>query len=369
MASSEESRCGGELTVTVLVPSYRRPELLLRCLDGILAGTRIPDQIVVVLRESDTQSQEMVARWCERGGARAQMLEVTHVTEPGPMAAANAGLKLARGDVVALIDDDCVPTERWLERIMAHYADSEVIGVGGRDIVHHGEEISAEPSRVVGRITWYGRIIGNHHQPAFDEPVQVDHLKGANMSFRREVIPVYDLNLRSGVHHEVDVAFGARAGGGRIIYDPHAAVHHYPAPRWFGHQRDSEDLGAVEDLAHDWAYVMLKHLPPLSRAAFWVFALTIGQHWRYGIVRMLVRLPVEGMVAVRRWRAAMRGLFAARRTLQATARQEKDADAAPVGGREGDVEPEAEGVLGSAAGKASASQAHNVRGHREEMTR
>ncbi len=330
MTSSEDSRCGGELTVTVLVPSYRRPEMLLRCLDGILAGTRLPDQIVVVLRDSDTQSQQAMARWRNRVGARADIVDVARVCEPGPMAAANAGLKLARGDVVALIDDDCVPTEQWLERIMAHYADPGVIGVGGRDIVHHGDEISAEPSPVVGRITWYGRIIGNHHQPAFDEPVQVDHLKGANMSFRREVIPVYDLNLRSGVHHEVDVAFGARAGGGRIIYDPRAAVHHYPARRWFGHQRDSEDLRAVEDLAHDWAYVMLKHLPPVRRAAFWAFALTIGQHWRYGIIRMLVRLPREGMLAVRRWRAAMRGLFAARRTLHAARGRAPDAEGVPA---------------------------------------
>lgn len=300
-------------TVTVLVPSYRRPELLLRCLDGVLAGTRLPEQIVVVLRDSDAESHGALEGW---RAAHPGLVDVAEVTEAGPMAAANAGLRLARGEVVALLDDDCVPTERWLERIVAHYADPQVIGVGGRDIVHHGDRISAEPQPVVGRITWYGRIIGNHHQPGFTEPVEVDHLKGANMSFRRAVIPRYDLRLRSGVYHEVDVAFGARAGGGRIVYDPVAAVDHYPAPRWYGHERDSEALQAVTDLAHDQAYVMLKHLPGWRRAGFWLFALLIGQHHRYGLLRMAVMLPREGTLAARRWRAALRGLLDARTTLR-----------------------------------------------------
>ena len=136
------------------------------------------------------------------------------------------------------------------------------------------------------------------------------------MCFRREVIPDYDLRLRSGVYHEVDVAFGVQAHEGCIIYDPLAIVDHYPAPRHYGHPRDSASLQAVTDLSHDNAYVMLKHLPPLRRAAWWVFALSIGQHWRYGFLRMLARLPSEGRTAVMRWRAALRGLREARQTLR-----------------------------------------------------
>ena len=157
-------------SVTVLVPSYRRPEMLLRCLDGVLAGSVAPDQIVVVLRDADEDSRRALTDW-RAYPDRPDIVEVAEVTEAGPMAAANAGLKLARGDVVALLDDDCVPTERWLEHLLVPYADPEVIGVGGRDIVHHGEVISAQPQPVVGRVTWYGRIIGNHHQPGFDRPV------------------------------------------------------------------------------------------------------------------------------------------------------------------------------------------------------
>lgn len=313
-----------EPTVTLLIPSYQRPEKLLACLDSVLAGTRTPEQIVVVLRDTDEDSHHAASDWARVEERRDALLEIAEVTEPGPMAAANAGLHLARGEIVCLIDDDCVVTEDWLERILSHYADPQVIGVGGRDIVHHGDEIEADPQPAVGRLTWYGRIIGNHHQPGFREPREVDHLKGANMSFRRSVIPVYDLALRSGVYHEIDVALGA-AGGGSIIYDPLAAVHHYPAPRYYGHDRDSESAQAVTDLAHDCAYVMLKHLPAVGRAGFWLFALTIGQHQRYGLLRMLLMLPRERTTALTRWRAAMRGLFEARNTLRHASNTEGDA--------------------------------------------
>jgi len=47
---------------------------------------------------------------------------------------------------------------------------------------------------------------------------------------------------------------------------------------------------------------------------FLAFALAIGQDRRYGLLRMLARLPAEGALALRRWRAATTGLVEARHT-------------------------------------------------------
>ncbi|MBD3291873.1 MAG: glycosyltransferase [Armatimonadia bacterium] len=302
-------------TATVLVPSYRRPDALAACLDGLIAGSRLPEQIVVVLRDTDEQSHEAFDAWMDEHSAdHTRMIDLAEVDQPGQMAATNAGLALATGEIICFIDDDCVVEERWLERLLAHYEDPDVVGVGGRDIVHLRGEVVGEPRPEVGALTFCGRKIGNHHQPDFDEPRRVAHLKGANMSYRREVIPPFDVHLRSGVFNDTDVSLGAAADGGELVYDPLAAVHHYPKPRFDGHKRASEDLEAVYDLAHDYAYVMFKHLSGGRRMAFWLFALLVGQHWRYGLLRMLVGLPREGGLAFRRWKAAMAGLLEARRT-------------------------------------------------------
>ncbi len=326
MEPSADHRNAAGLHATVLVPSYRRSDSLLRCLEAVLAGSRLPEQIVVVLRDGDDESRTQLAAWL-RDNPHAEMIDVATVAEGGQAAATNAGLRIAHGDVICFIDDDTAPTREWLERLLAHYADPAVVGVGGRDIVHHGDAVSFTPAAVVGRITWYGRLIGNHHQPAFEEPRAVAHLKGANMSFRREVVRGFDTNLLGAHFTDTDASLGAGRHG-RLVYDPLAAVHHYPAPRTGGFNRRSERVDELRADAHDAAYVMLKHLTGARRAGFLAFALAVGQDRRYGLLRALARLPVEGGLALRRWRAATAGLLEARRTARQTNARREDRDRA-----------------------------------------
>ena len=297
------------MTVTVIVPSYRRPDSLLACLDATLAGARLPEQIVVALRDTDEDSHQALDGWRAQAGELASRIELAEVTEPGQAAASNVALALARADVVCFIDDDCQPTTEWLARIISHYEDASVVGVGGRDIVHHGETISAQPAGPVGRVTWYGRIIGNHHQPVGDQPREVQHLKGANMSFRREAVPGFDRNLLGAHFSDTNVSLRASTSG-RIIYDPLATVDHYPAPRPHGFARASVSPEQVFADAHDWAYVIPGRLSLIGRAGFWAYALLVGQDRRLGALKMLLALPRGPRAALRAWIATVHGLSA-----------------------------------------------------------
>ena len=94
------------------------------------------------------------------------------------MSALNAGLAHCTGDVLAITDDDAAPRSHWLARIEGHFASDPKIGaVGGRDWIYHDGVVELGDSTVVGRILWFGRVVGNHHRgvgPARD----VDLLKG-----------------------------------------------------------------------------------------------------------------------------------------------------------------------------------------------
>ena len=67
------------MTVTVLVPSYRRPDALRTCLEGLFAGSVLPTEIVVVLRDVDEESQRQFAEWTERGDFVDPSVAVRHV--------------------------------------------------------------------------------------------------------------------------------------------------------------------------------------------------------------------------------------------------------------------------------------------------
>lgn len=306
------SSSNDQLRLSVIIPTYRRREGLRRCLEGLAQGLRLPDETLVVAHESDPESTDLEATLGPvRGRLRARLI---WAEQAGQIHQMNAGLAAATGDVVCFTDDDCVPRPEWLKRLAAPYADPTVGGVGGRDVVHHGDRVSEKPGRVVGRITWYGRIIGNHHLCFPPGLVEVQHLKGANMSFRRAVTPPLDphmvLGAGSGSQNDTELSLAVRAQGYRLLYDPEALVDHYPAPRHGSTHRDLNHPEQVYLDGHNWAYCLCKHSGRGRRLAFLVYAFGVGCGNRPGLVKYLCAVPRGPWAASRQWLTACRGLYA-----------------------------------------------------------
>lgn len=306
------------MTVGVLVPSYRRPDSLIRCLEGVLAGSVLPDEIIVVLRDVDEASRRALGEWLGQGrlDAAGVTLRQALAERPGQIVAMNCGLAAATADVVCFIDDDCVPRADWLERLVAHYGDPQVGGVGGRDVVHEGGETLGGRVRCVGRLCWWGRLVGNHHLDYEGGPVEADHLKGANMSFRRALLRPFDERMSGGscCLNDTDASLHVRGQGYRLIYDPAAIVDHYPAQRFDTSTRVKTDPNLVYSDSHNWVYCLFKHFGPVQRAVFLIYALVVGGGTRYGLVKWMLALPRGPAAATVQWWASTRGKLAGLRT-------------------------------------------------------
>ena len=266
--------------ISVLVPSYRRPTALRECLRALVRQTTMPDEIIVVVRRGDTASEEVVRR-C--GHAAVQMVAVT---EPGVLAAMRVGLLSCTGDVVAFIDDDAVAPTDWLARLMALMQDG-VGAVGGKD------RVAGAPGACttdVGRITRWGRIIGNHHVGA--GPVRdVDILKGVNMAVRRDAValPVGLKGDGAQRHFEVAMMLHVRAVGWRVLYDPSIIVDHYPAVRHDSDARDQPDRAATRAAAYNLVNCLLSFRPELlTRRA--IYGITLGDRAAPGLGRAIAAL-------------------------------------------------------------------------------
>lgn len=311
------------VSLSVIIPSYHRPDSLRRCLEGLAASTHLPAETLVVLHQEDHDSLAALAQlpeWSRRLSLRTVLVE-----QPGQIPQMNAGLAAARSDVVCFTDDDCVPHPDWLERLAAGYADPGVGGVGGRDVVHNGESINHDRGRVVGRVTWYGRVVGNHHLVFPPGLREVQHLKGANMSFRREAVPPLDpwmaLGPGTGSLNDTDLSLAVRRRGWRLVYDPEAQVEHYPAPR---HGRTHRDYANPEQVyldSHNWTYLNLKHFPLGHRAAALAYAVLVGSGNRLGLVKLAWRCLHSPRGAWRQYRATWAGLRAGLRDWQRARKQ------------------------------------------------
>ncbi|MEL6163750.1 MAG: glycosyltransferase family 2 protein, partial [Cyanobacteria bacterium J06628_3] len=221
------------MSIAVIIPTYRRSQDLARCLEALQNLTRPADEVIVVVRDTDTQTWSFLQTFDTKN----LPLRTATVTVTGVVAAMNAGLDEASTDIVAFTDDDAAPHPDWLARIESHYlADDCVGGVGGRDWVYHGSDLEDGNSRTVGQVSWFGRVVGNHHIGA-GEAREVDVLKGVNMSFRRAAIQDWHFDGRmkgtgAQVHFELAFSLKLKRAGWKLIYDPQVAVNHYPAKRF-----------------------------------------------------------------------------------------------------------------------------------------
>jgi GT2 family glycosyltransferase len=293
-------------TISVLVPSWRRPDALERCLRALAAQTAAPLEIVVGLRDGDDATAALIDRLAPTLGVT---LRHGTTADPGVIAAMNAALALCTGEIVALTDDDTEPHPDWLARIARAFSDSRVAGVGGRD----WQPLERGDRAEVGRVQWFGRTIGNHHLgagPARD----VDVLKGANAAFRRSLLTAIGFDTRlagSGAQMfwELAVCLPLRRAGWRLIYDPAIAVDHHIAVRHDDDQRHRGLFSAPPqiDAVHNETLLLLEHQRGISRLAFRLWAFLVGTRIEPGLAQ-LPRLVLAGDAhAVARWQATREG--------------------------------------------------------------
>lgn len=319
------------MKLTVLVPTYRRAADLRRCLAALEQQQRRPDQLVVVTRRDDDETHGSLTSRPPLG----LPLEIVHTRQPGQVAALNAGLRAARGDVVAILDDDTAPWPDWLDRIEDHFARAPRLGgLGGRDMIRaEGFPAGAETSRV-GRVSWYGRWIGQAHR-GMGPPREVDLLKGCNMSFRRAAIEGvwFDGRLKgSGAQWFNDAAFSlaVKRTGWQVVYDPAIRVDHFLGQRHAGDERELLMPSDVYGVVYNETLILLEYLPPLRRAAYLGFAVTVGTRRAPGLLQWLRAVFAGGRADPEFYSAAWRGRLDAWREY----RRDRQADAAAPDGRE-----------------------------------
>jgi GT2 family glycosyltransferase len=303
------------MRVTAIVPTFRRPKDLMRCLECLKKQTRRPDEVIVIVRDIDTETRA----WLDAYDPEHLPLRQVMVYVPGQVAALNAALDVAEGDVVAITDDDGGPRPQWLERVEAWFErDPRVGGVGGPDWTHVGDATYDGSAGVCGHVQWFGRIDARASQEK--QPLEVDILKGCNMSFRRRAIEDVRFDTRlAGTGAQVfnDFAFclAVRRAGWKLIYDPQVEVDHYPASRADEDQRNAFVYKAHANAVHNRTLLLLTHLSGAARLAYVSYALLLGSRPWPGLALLppgvLQHGPQHGL---RYWSATAEGHVAGLRT-------------------------------------------------------
>lgn len=303
------------LTTTVIVPTYKRPDYLVRCVRSLFSQGLLPNEIILVSRDIDELTHKVIAELQGEFGNTIPILN-PHVSEAGFLPPISKGIECASSDILVFLDDDAEAFPDWLEQIVLFYNDSEVGGVGGRCINYFDFKLVVYPkAKIVGNLSWYGRCVGNMYKDTtFTQHVEVDFFMGGNMSYRRQLLNKIQIdsviNSNVAFHWELDVAQQVKKLGYKLLFDPNIKVNHYSAPRETDGLR-SVNYDGVYYSNFNYAYLMIKHLSTYGRVAYLFYTFMVGSQLSSGVLHLLVKLVSDRQID---WRndilASIRGRLA-----------------------------------------------------------
>lgn len=266
--------------VSVIVPTYHRPQGLAAAVSSVLAqdvGGR-PVEVIVVVSDPQAAKDVAAARALADSDPR---VRVVLTERRGPGAARNAGIRQARASLLAFLDDDCVARPGWLAAGMRTAAVVDL--VQGRTVAA-GEAGPWDRFVANDRISWLW--------------------EACNLFVRREAIRVgglfdedFNPTRRVGRHFGEDVEWGWRLVryGATFAYCSDAVVAHAVERRRF-----SEMLARRLELR--WFPLLLRVAPELRRK----FVAGVFLDRRHAVAApgfaLLALAPVAG------WRARRAGL-------------------------------------------------------------
>jgi GT2 family glycosyltransferase len=198
------------IQISVVVPTYRRPDLLKRCLQA-LTGQELDTSQYEILVVSDGPCFE--SRSCVNEMLYKSVATIRYLYLPqkgGPAAARNLGWRTAAGAIIAFTDDDCIPASNWLTQIMQYFYNPLCHVIYGRVKVPTGHQ----------RLTDFERQTTRLETPAFVT---------ANVACRRSVLEQvggFDEQYKVAWREDSDLEFALLSNGETPYYAPDCLVYH-----------------------------------------------------------------------------------------------------------------------------------------------
>ena len=221
-------------SVAVIVPTYNRAASLRRLLQSFDA-LEVPDGARVEMLIVDNDSTDGTAALLARAEGRSMkfLFKVLHEAQRGKASALNAGLKVAAGEILVVVDDDVVVHPQWLVKHLE---------------CHEAMPFDAVQGRVLPGVDPDGRPADSRRLREYNIPIidygesfcAVRGMTGTNMSFKRDVfakVGFFDPRLgpgAAGFSEDTEYSRRIREAGFKIGYSPHAIVYHELDPARYG---------------------------------------------------------------------------------------------------------------------------------------
>ncbi len=211
--------------VSIVIPVHNKFEITYFCLCALLFAFNQTTFEVIIVDDGSTDETADIDTIVE--GIRV----VRHKTALGFVNSCNDGAALARGEFVAMLNNDTEVTARWLDELVSTFRNFNNVGLAGSKLLYPDGHLQE-----AGGIVWnsgnpwnVGRN-ANAADPSFNYLRQTDYVSGAAIMLPTELwkqLGGFSAEFAPAYFEDTDLAMKVRAAGHCVVYVPTSTVFHY----------------------------------------------------------------------------------------------------------------------------------------------
>jgi GT2 family glycosyltransferase len=296
---------------SIIIPNWNGAQFLPTCLDALCQQTYPSIEIIVVDNASQDGSQDLI----KSGYPIAKLVELPE--NRGFTGACNAGIKTARGDYIALLNNDTEVDSGWVAAVVnafqqhpdAGIVASKMLLFDQRDTIHTAGDFFTLDGRAGNRGVW------QKDEGQFDQEAWVFSACGGSSVYRRtllDTIGLLDDEFFFSLE-DMDLAWRAQLTGWRCLYTPAAIVYHHLSATGGGVTASYYD-------GRNLIFTLVKNYPSALWRKYWRRVLAAQfevaweavKAWRGPAARARIRGMVAGLWHMPRWWKKRRSVQTAR---------------------------------------------------------
>ncbi|WP_144266628.1 glycosyltransferase family 2 protein [Paenibacillus curdlanolyticus] len=207
---------------SIIIPTYNKAAYLKSCIESIGDHTDLPYEIIVV----DNQSTDETGAYLREIGTQVRYRILD--SNLGFAGAVNAGLMMAKGTTVLLLNNDTLVTDNWLDNMLAClHSDARIGMVGPVTNYISGDQRVEVPYEEIEDMYEYAKR-NNETNPAKWQ--RTDRLTGFCLLFRRTLLErtgYFDEGYEIGNYEDDDFNIRVRLQGYSLVIARDSFIHHF----------------------------------------------------------------------------------------------------------------------------------------------
>lgn len=269
------------MAVSVIIPNYNGEKYIKNCLISLFNQSLKPDEIIIVDNNSSDKSVEIIEKFKEK------VTLVKLDTNKGFSVAVNEGIKRAKSEFVALLNNDTELDKEWLKQLyLAINKDEKIFSCCSKMLRYDNRNIIDDVGDEYNILGWATKTGDGKDSSDYVEDRYVFSSCAGAAIYRREIfdeIGLFDEKFFA-YFEDVDISYRANIYGYKNLFASKAIVYHIGSASSGSRHNDFK----VRLAARNNIYLIYKNMPGWQRIMNFLFLL-------FGIIIKWIFFAIKGM--------------------------------------------------------------------------